>query len=306
VKKVARQREIDGEHWVFRYDNGLVIRTDPFMKDDPLRVLPAGGPQDAIIGYLASMPDVVVGKRVFDPFAGSGVLGLMALRLGAAHVDFLDVSPRAAEFQRDNARRNGFAAARFTTIVQSIAELEPASEYDLVLANPPFVPTPPGIAGTLTSNGGSEGSDLAELLLARLDRLLRPSGQALVYLMQLVVGDRPLIAAAIERSLTERSVELTAMQAELLPFEHYVAAYQQLFPDQRSAIERWAGALVDRHGPGLGLQHYVAHVRPRRPGPTTWSVHDDAFEKYGQVPYPSWSFRDLALARVMENVRKRG
>jgi hypothetical protein len=46
-------------------------------------------------------------------------------------------------------------------------------------------------------------------------------------------------------------------------------------------------------------------VSARRPGPTTWSVHGDAFEKYGQIPYPSWSFRDLALARVMENVLKR-
>jgi SAM-dependent methyltransferase len=305
VKKIARQREVDGEHWVFRYDNGLVVRTDPFMKNDPLRVLPAGGPQDAIICHLASFPELVVKKRVFDAFAGSGVLGLMALRLGAAHVDFLDVSPRAAEFQRDNARRNGFAAARFTTLVQSIGELEPTSEYDLVLANPPFVPTPPGIAGTLTSNGGAEGSDRAELLLARLDRLLHPRGHALVYLLQLVAGERPLIASAFERSLTERSVELTAMQDGLLPFEHYVDAYLYFFPDDRSAIERWAGALVDRLGPGLGLQHYVAHVQPRRPGPTTWSVHDNAFEKYGQVPYPSWSFRDLALARVMENVLKR-
>lgn len=307
VKKLSRLREIDGERWVFRFENGLVVHTDPFMKDDPGRILPVGGPQDTILSRLASLPELVAGKRVFEPFAGSGVLGLMALRLGAAHVDFLDVNPRAQSFELDNARRNGFAPTRFRAILQSIADFEPPlmseAPYDLVLANPPFVPTPAGIAGTLTSAGGPEGNDLVELLLARLPRLLVPRGEAYVYVMQLVTSEgRPLVADAIERHVVSRSVALTPTQAEPMPLSHYLDAYLRYFPVQANEVERWAAELERAHGAGLGVQHYVMHVQPERPGPTSWAVTPDLLEKYGQLPYPSWSYRDLALSRVMENV----
>ena len=303
VKKLSRQREIEGERWVFRFENGLVVHTDPFMKDDPGRILPVGGPQDAILSRLASLPQLVAGKRVFEPFAGSGVLGLMALRLGAAHVDLLDVNPRAQSFELDNARRNGFAPARFRAILQSIADFEPETRYELVLANPPFVPTPAGITGTLTSAGGPEGNDLVELLLARLPRLLAPEGEAYVYVMQLVThGGRPLIADAIEHLVVSRSVALTPTQAEPNPLTHYVDAYLRYFPLQSNEVEGWAAELERAHGAGLSMQHYVMHVQPERPGPTEWTVTPDLHEKYGQLPYPSWSYRDLALSRVMENV----
>jgi hypothetical protein len=288
---------------VFRFENGLVVRTDPFMKDDPARILPVGGPQDAIVSRLASLPELVAGKRVFEPFAGSGVLGLMALRLSAAHVDFVDVNPRAQSFQVDNAGRNGFAPERYSAIVQSIEDFEPEAPYDLVLANPPFVPTPAGVPGTLTSAGGPEGNDLVAALLARLPRLLRPEGEAYVYVMQLVTAQgRPLVAEVLERHVVSRSVALTPTQAEPVPLAPYVDAYLRYFPLQASEVESWAHGLERLHGAGVGIQHYVMHVQPERPGPMEWAVTSDLLGKYGQLPYPSWSLSDLALARVMENV----
>jgi hypothetical protein len=303
VKKLGRLREIEGERWVFRFENGLVVHTDPFMKDDPGRILPVGGPQDAILSRLASRPELVAGKRVLEPFAGSGVLGLMALRLGALHVDFLDVNPRAQSFEVDNARRNGFAPARYRAITQSIADFEPEQPYELLLANPPFVPTPAGITGTLTSAGGPEGNDLVAILLARLPRLLQPAGEAFVYVMQLVTAQgRPLVADLIERHVASRSVALTPTQAEPMPLSPYVDAYLRYFPLQASEVEGWALGLERVHGAELCVQHYVMHVQAERPGATSWEVTRDLLEKYGQLPYPSWSYRDLALARVMENV----
>ena len=149
--RLQRVRELSDESWVFRFGNGLVVHTDPFMRPDPARVLPLGAPQDAIMNRLVCHPEIVAGKRVFDPFAGSGVLGLMALKVGAAHVDFLDINPRAQAFQRDNAERNGFPFARYRALLGSIADHVADERYDLVLSNPPFVPTPSGIDGTLTS-----------------------------------------------------------------------------------------------------------------------------------------------------------
>jgi SAM-dependent methyltransferase len=303
VKKLARQREIDGDRWVFRFENGLVVHTDAFMRDDPARILPVGGPQDAILSRLASLPQLVAGKRVLEPFAGSGVLGLMALRLGAGHVDFLDINPRAQSFQTDNARRNGFASERFRAILQSIADFEPEQPYDQVHANPPFVPTPAGIAGTLTSAGGPEGNDLVAILLAKLARLLRPDGEAYVYVMQLVTAEgRPLVADLVERHLPARSVALTPTQAEPGPLSGYLDAYLRYFPLQATEVERWAESLRATHGEDVGMQHYLMHVQPERPGPASWALTTDLLAKYGQLPYPAWSLHDLALARVMENV----
>ena len=60
--RMQRTRETQAERWLFRYANGLAIATDPFMRADPARVLPVGGPQDVIMNRLACMPELVANK----------------------------------------------------------------------------------------------------------------------------------------------------------------------------------------------------------------------------------------------------
>ena len=69
-------------------------------------------PKGDIANLMLNFPEQVEGKRVLDPFAGSGVLGLMALKQGAARVEFVDLSARAVAFQEENVRLNGFEAHR--------------------------------------------------------------------------------------------------------------------------------------------------------------------------------------------------
>jgi len=54
---------------------------------------------------LDSLP--VTGRNVIDYGCGSGILGLAALKLGAAHVTAVDLDPQALLATRDNATRNG-------------------------------------------------------------------------------------------------------------------------------------------------------------------------------------------------------
>ena len=82
--RLQRTRETQSDRWTFRFNNGLVVQTDPAMYADAARVLPVGAPHDAILNRLVRHPDSVASKRVLDAFAGCGVLGLMALRLGVA------------------------------------------------------------------------------------------------------------------------------------------------------------------------------------------------------------------------------
>jgi len=301
ANKLGRTRSEEGAHWVFRFENGLVVHTDPFMAKDRGRVLPLGGPQDTILNHLVCFPDKVRGKRVFDPFAGSGVFGLMALRLGAAHVDFLDVNPRACELQRKNAARNGFPAGRFQTHERSIEDFAPAQPFDLVLANPPFVPTPPGIEGTLTSAAGPLGNTLLDVLLAKLDACLLPQGEAFIYVMQLVAESGPLIARTLLERLPGRTAAFTPTQAEPIPIDVYCDAYRQCFPANIDAIDRWQAQLAAEHG-ALGIEQYVVHVGAKTDAPAQSTITRDLPEKYGMLPYPAMANAELARARVLENV----
>jgi len=300
--KLGKTMEVERGHWVFRFANGLIVHTDPFMRRDPGRVLPVGGPQDMLMNRLVNRPEIVRDKRVLDAFSGSGVLGLMALRLGAAHVDFVDINPRAVRFAAENCERNGFAADRHRSIQASVAAFSEPGGYDLVLANPPFVVTPPGIEGTLTSNSGADGNDHTEMLVARLDGLLRPKGEAYAFVLQLVAGGEPLITRTLDQNLGQRTVTLTPVQAKICPFEHYVSAYLERFAAQAPAVRAWERDLRARLGPDLGLQHYIVRVAPRGAGETRWSIVDNLASDYGAgFGYPAALERDMALGRVMEN-----
>ena len=69
------------------------------------------------------------GSRVLDYGCGSGILGIVAARLGAAEVDAVDVDPQALSATAANAKAN-HAALRCAT-----PDALPGGQYDLVLAN---------------------------------------------------------------------------------------------------------------------------------------------------------------------------
>ncbi len=73
----------------------------------------------------------LAGRRVIDYGCGSGILGIAALKLGAAEVTAVDHDPQALLATAENARRNG-VAERLRTCTPETLEAAPA---DLVLAN---------------------------------------------------------------------------------------------------------------------------------------------------------------------------
>ena len=73
----------------------------------------------------------VPGAKALDAFAGSGALGIEALSLGAASVDFLENNPKAIRTINDN-----IAKLNLGTKTQVIRT--PKAHYDLIFANPPY------------------------------------------------------------------------------------------------------------------------------------------------------------------------
>src|SRR5450631_3970949 len=87
----------DPEAVVVRLDPGLAFGTGTH-------------PTTALcLQILDSLP--VAGRSVIDYGCGSGILGIAALKLGAAHVTAVDLDPQALLATRDNAMRNGVSSS---------------------------------------------------------------------------------------------------------------------------------------------------------------------------------------------------
>ena len=81
------------------------------------------------------------GAVCLDLGSGSGILSLVALRLGAESAIGVDIDPKAEGIARENAAYNGFAAPEFTALTGNVTEDKSlmdslaATEYDVVLVN---------------------------------------------------------------------------------------------------------------------------------------------------------------------------
>jgi release factor glutamine methyltransferase len=146
-----------------------------------------------LASVLATEP-VPAGARVLDVCAGSGAVALAAALAGWADVTAIDISRRAVLSTRLNAwhLRLPVRARR-----GSFVELCVARPFDLVLANPPYVPC----AATAASAGrarawdaGPDGRALLDPLCAVAPRLLAPAGRLL-----LVQSDVSGVDATLER-----------------------------------------------------------------------------------------------------------
>ena len=91
---------------------------------------------------LELLEEVVAdGDKVLDLGCGSGILGIAALGLGAAHVIGVDIDPKAVDVAYENAEMNGIGRDRLTVLAGNVlgdpklaAKLEPG-QNKVVLAN---------------------------------------------------------------------------------------------------------------------------------------------------------------------------
>jgi predicted nicotinamide N-methyase len=87
----------------------------------------AGG--QALARYVLDNPSLVVGRRVLDLAAGSGLVAIAAAMAGASDVVANDVDPYSSAAQELNAQANG---VRITTLTADMLDAE--TDADVVLA----------------------------------------------------------------------------------------------------------------------------------------------------------------------------
>jgi len=116
-----------------------------------------------------------------DIGTGSGVHALLALRQGMC-VTAIDNNPRAGQFLAFN---TGLNASGIIPFVQSdvYSSLPASTRFDLIVAHPPFSPTPDYPAGLNYWSGGRFGDEILARILRGLHNRLQPRGTAILALL---------------------------------------------------------------------------------------------------------------------------
>jgi ribosomal protein L11 methyltransferase len=130
---------------------------------------------------LAATPAGLTGLRVADLGCGSGILGLGALRLGAASVAMVDTDGLAIRASRDNAALNGLAGAVAVDLgsVERLADLLENRPADLLLCNilaPVITALCPAFGSVLAPGGIGLLSGLLVDQAPALERALQAQG----------------------------------------------------------------------------------------------------------------------------------
>lgn len=115
------------------------------------------------------------GERVLDMGTGSGFLAIEATRAGGI-VTAVDISPDALDCARQNVQRNDVNI----TLIRSDLFSEVEGTFDVILFNPPYLPTENwsrGEKGDRTWDGEGDGSITIQRFLDQLPARLNELGR---------------------------------------------------------------------------------------------------------------------------------
>ncbi|WP_225726340.1 MULTISPECIES: HemK2/MTQ2 family protein methyltransferase [unclassified Nocardia] len=132
------------------------------------------------------------GGSVLDICTGSGVLAIHAARLGAGSVTAVDLSRAAIAATRLNGRLHG---VRLELLRGDFAEAVAGRRFDVVVANPPYVPSaaePPALGRAVAWDAGSDGRAVLDRLCLKLPTMLAADGIALLVQSALCDCDRTI------------------------------------------------------------------------------------------------------------------
>ena len=124
--------------------------------------------------------DLVSDGRVLDLCTGSGILAVEAALHGAREVLAYDISPAAVHCAGGNARRAGVDV---DVRLGTLTDAREAGPFDVVVSNPPYVPSDAPLEGTGVNrawDAGANGRVVLDQLCDAAPWLLAPGGTMLI------------------------------------------------------------------------------------------------------------------------------
>jgi release factor glutamine methyltransferase len=168
--------------------------------------------------------ELAQGRRVLDLCTGSGVVAIAAAELGAASVTAFDICPRAVRCSRGNAVHAGVDIDVREGSWSGALDYAP---FDVIVSNPPYVPTPPGgdtkvipmTAGPAWAwNAGVDGRMVLDPLCESAASLLAAGGS-----MLLVQSALSRVEQSLE-SLRSTGLHAEAVASQCIPFGPVLSA----------------------------------------------------------------------------------
>lgn len=147
-----------------------------------------------LAGQMLAEP-IPAGGSILDLCAGTGVLAVLAAREHRAEVVAVDISRRALLSTRVNARLNGVTV---TAIRGDLFAPLDGRRFDLIVSNPPYLPTPNGRPRSHSParawEAGASGRDYLDRICREAPAHLRPGG-ALLLVHSSVSGESQTMGA---------------------------------------------------------------------------------------------------------------
>jgi release factor glutamine methyltransferase len=174
---------------------------------------------------------LVAGRRVLDLCTGSGFVAIAAAQMGCASVTAFDICPDAVHCSRGNA---AVAGVNVDVREGSWINALDCGPFDVVVSNPPYVPTPPGAEletlcpGTGPSwawNAGIDGRLILDPLCESAPKLLRDGGSLLLVHSALAGVGRSL------DSLRSAGLKTKVVASKWIPFGPVMSARARWLED---------------------------------------------------------------------------
>ena len=166
--------------------------------------------------------------RIADVGTGTGAIALSVLHYTeGTHADAVDISPAAAAVARENAATLGLSE-RVTVHVGDLLAPLTGQTYDMILSNPPYIPTS-DIAALmpevrryephLALDGGVDGLNFYRRLMAAAPALLKEGGAIAV---EVGIDEAAAVAAL---ALAHPRIVRTEIRKDLAGIERVVVGY---------------------------------------------------------------------------------
>jgi release factor glutamine methyltransferase len=153
---------------------------------------------------LADNIQVQGSEKVLDMGTGCGIQGIIASKMGAT-VTSSDINKEALECARKNALLNG---VNITFIKSDLFE-DIKGEFDLIMFNPPYLPTEPGDYDdelAASWDGGATGREVTDRFTRELKNHLSKDGRALLIRSSLSMREKTS-ASLKQHSLNSKTVD---------------------------------------------------------------------------------------------------